>query len=301
MSRRRERKERRAYEQLLAGATQREHAPSNGAGTVNDLVDPVRGKPAAIIDEVSVSYRTFTDKAPGIRQRLAREQTERRVRAVHAVKNASLVLYEGETLGFVGANGSGKSTLLSALTGLIPLDSGRILVRSRPRMLGVNAVLRPAVSGRRNILIGGLALGFSHAEMNEMMQDVIDFVDIGEAIDRPMKSYSAGMKSRLGFAIATLSPPEILLIDEALVTGDEAFKQRSQEKVSQIVENAGSVVLVTHNLNDLAENCDRAVWLDEGEIRRIGDPEEIVDEYRAAVARKAADKRREIIARQQAG
>ena len=160
---------------------------------------------------------------------------------MHAVRGVSFVLREGDTLGLIGSNGSGKSTLLSALTGLLPLEQGRIHVRSRPTLLGVGAVLRPALSGRRNIVLGLLAVGLNAREAHERVDDVIDFSGIRESIDLPMKTYSSGMRARLTFAIATAVTPDILLIDEALAVGDEQFRKRSRERIDDVLAGAGAL------------------------------------------------------------
>jgi teichoic acid transport system ATP-binding protein len=240
-------------------------------------------KPAAIIENLNVSYRAYTDPKRNLRGVKIQKSERIHQTRVRAVRDVSLTLYEGETLGIIGANGSGKSTLMVAMTGLMPIDSGTLRVRSRPRLLGVNAALRPAVSGRRNIVIGGLALGIDLAVIYDQMDEIVEFVDIGEAIDRPMRTYSSGQRSRLSFAIATMSPPDILLVDEALVVGDEAFKARSQEKIDEIVSGAGAVVLISHSLNDLRTNADRVIWMHHGEIAGEGDPTEVIAAYIAMV------------------
>lgn len=238
--------------------------------------------PTVVVEDLHVVYRTTHDPRRQLRQLATRAAGRRRFEEVHAVRGVDLVLYRGETVGIVGANGSGKSTLLSAMTGLLPVESGRIRVSSRPRLLGVGAALRPGVSGRRNILIGGLALGLPRRTVEDLLESVIDFVDIGEAIDRPMRTYSSGQKARLNFAIATMSVPDVLLIDEALVVGDLAFRARSQERIDEITGAAGTVVLVSHNLLDIRASCDRVVWFESGRIRDIGDPDEVVTAYQAS-------------------
>ena len=188
-------------------------------------------------------------------------------------------MHESETLGLIGPNGSGKSTLLSAMTGLLPLQSGTIRGRSRPSLLGVSSALRSALSGRRNILIGGLALGFTRAEVESRMDEIIDFAGLQHAIDRPMRTYSSGMRARLNFAIATARIPEILLIDEALAVGDEDFRTRSAKRINEVRSAAGSVVLVSHNMVEIERSCDRVAWLEAGTLRAVGEPSEVVAAY----------------------
>lgn len=231
------------------------------------------------VDDVHVTYRVYEDKQLGLRERLAQRKVRRRYREVLAVRGVSFELHEGESLGIVGSNGSGKSTLLSALTGLLPIESGTIRVRSRPTLLGVGAVLRQGLSGRRNIVLGCLAAGMTPAEVEAKIDDIIEFSGLEDFIDMPMKAYSSGMKARLTFSIATARTPDILLIDEALAVGDERFKKRSMQRVREIRDQAGAVVLVSHNSAEIKSSCSRVIWLEQGLIRSDGDAEAVVDEY----------------------
>lgn len=238
------------------------------------------GPPVVIAQDVHVSYTVMEERDNSIKQRFARRGRHLgRSRQVHAVRGVSFVLREGDTLGLIGSNGSGKSTLLSALTGLLPLEQGRIHVRSRPTLLGVGAVLRPALSGRRNIVLGLLAVGLNAREAHERVDDVIDFSGIRESIDLPMKTYSSGMRARLTFAIATAVTPDILLIDEALAVGDEQFRKRSRERIDDVLAGAGALILVTHNLAEIKSSCDRAIWLENGLIRSEGRPDDVIEAY----------------------
>lgn len=229
--------------------------------------------------DVHVSYRSYDDTSAGLKQLFAQGQFRRKYKRIHAVRGVSFELHETEILGLIGANGSGKSTLLSAMTGLLPLESGTIKAISRPALLGVSSALRSSLSGRRNIIIGGLALGFNRSEINDRIDSIIDFSGLREAIDRPMSTYSSGMRSRLHFAIATVKVPEILLIDEALAVGDEEFRHRSTRRIQEVCSASGSVVLVTHNMGEIRNYCDRVAWLDGGVLRAIGDPDEVVADY----------------------
>lgn len=236
------------------------------------------------VDDAHVYYRVYEDPAAGIKQLFASGRTGRRYQTIRAVRGVSLELHESETLGLIGANGSGKSTLLAAMTGLLPLASGTIFGRSRPSLLGVSAALRSALSGRRNILIGGLALGFTRAEVESRMDEIIDFAGLRAAIDRPLRTYSSGMRARLNFAIATARIPDILLIDEALSVGDEDFRARSAERIDEVRSAAGSVVLVSHNMAEIEGSCDRVAWLDDGMLKAVGESGEVVAAYLASTA-----------------
>ena len=240
------------------------------------------------LDDVHVSYDAVTDDGAGLKGVLS--SSRRRFHRVHAVKGVSFEVRQGESLGIVGSNGSGKSTLLAAMTGLLPVDRGEIWVRSRPTLLGVGAVMRPSLSGRRNIVIGGLALGLTLDEVRRAMDGIIAFSGLEASIDLPMRTYSSGMRARLMFAIATSTVPEILLIDEALAVGDAEFAQRSQRRINTIRDRAGSVILVSHNHRELRDSCDRVVWLEKGELVASGDPDDVLDTYEAHVRDRMSER-----------
>ena len=234
------------------------------------------------VDDVHVSYRVYDDPETGLKQIVAGGR-RRRFRTIRALRGVSFDLRRGETLGVIGPNGSGKSTLLAAMTGLLPLESGWIRGSSRPALLGVSAALRPSLSGRRNVMIGGLALGMTREEVRERLDEIADFAGLGDFLDLPMRTYSSGMRARLLFAIATVRIPEVLLIDEALAVGDQQFRIRSRRRIDEIRAAAGSVVLVTHDLAEVTDGCDRAIWLDAGVVRGRGDPAEVVAAYESSV------------------
>lgn len=235
------------------------------------------------VEDVHVCYRVYDDPETGLKQIVAGGRRRRRFRTIRALRGVSFDLYRGETLGVIGPNGSGKSTLLAAMSGLLPLESGRIRGRSRPALLGVSAALRPSLSGRRNIVIGGLALGMTREEVRGRLDEIADFAGLGDFLDLPMRTYSSGMRARLLFAIATVRIPEVLLIDEALAVGDQQFRIRSRQRIDEIRASAGSVVLVTHDLSEVTDGCDRAIWLNAGVIRAQGDPAEVAAAYESSV------------------
>lgn len=241
------------------------------------------GEAVIVAENVDVVFNVYEDSASGLKQRFGHGKMRRTRRRVHAVKSVTVEAREGETIGLIGANGSGKSTLLAAMCGLIPLQGGRVLASSRPVLLGVGAALRPQLSGRQNLVIGGLALGMRRREIESQLDDLIEFTGLGDSIDLPMRTYSSGMRARLTFTIATAITPQILMIDEALAVGDEAFKARSEERINQIRGAAGTVFLVSHNLNEISSTCDRALWLDRGALRSDGPVDEVVAAYRDSV------------------
>ena len=204
------------------------------------------------------------------------------VTTVDAVRGVTLDVAVGECIGVVGPNGSGKTTLLQAMTGVLPLTSGVLRVRSLPTFLGVKAALRPRMTGRANIRIGLLAQGLRRHEVEARLDDVVEFTDLGPSIDLPMETYSAGMRARLHFAIATALTPEILLVDEALAVGDRAFREKSARRLEEHRSAAGTVLLVSHNLSELRRSCERVVWLEQGQIVLDGPTDEVLGAYEAS-------------------
>ncbi|MET9954946.1 ABC transporter ATP-binding protein [Streptomyces sp. NPDC006339] len=204
-------------------------------------------------------------------------------RTVHAVKGVSFVAYRGEAIGLIGSNGSGKSTLLRAVAGLLPTSAGRVHTRGRPALLGVEAALMGDLTGERNVILGGLAMGMSRKEITARYADIVAFSGINDkdedAISRPMRTYSSGMGARLRFSIAAARSHDVLLIDEALATGDASFRRRSRERIDELRAEAGTVFLVSHSNATIAETCDRALWLEAGTLRRDGPAGEVVAAY----------------------
>jgi teichoic acid transport system ATP-binding protein len=238
------------------------------------------GQTTVLVRGLHVDYRVYEDRRPRVREVLTNGFKRPSFREIHAVRGVDLVAQQGEAIGIVGHNGSGKSTLLQAIAGLLPPTRGEVYARSQPSLLGVSAALRPGVSGRRNIILGGLALGIPREEVEARLPEIVEFTGLEEFIDLPIRTYSSGMRARLHFAIATSVEPEILLIDEALSVGDEDFKKRSQKRIEELREKAGSVFLVSHSLSTIRETTTRCLWLHKGQLRLDGEPDEVVKRYR---------------------
>jgi teichoic acid transport system ATP-binding protein len=233
---------------------------------------------ALVAKDVHIDYELVTDRRSGLRSRMVKGEGPKAT-VVRAVRGISFTLAEGDSVAFIGSNGSGKSTLLSSFAGILPLAKGEIWVSQVPKLLGVGATLMPDISGRRNVNIGCLALGMTPEEVEETSQSVIDFADIGDAIDRPMRTYSSGMRARVQFAIATSVRPRILLIDEALAVGDQAFKDKCKRRIEELRDSAGALVLVSHSPGDIREMCSTAVWIDKGKIIDHGTVDEVLAHY----------------------
>jgi teichoic acid transport system ATP-binding protein len=245
------------------------------------LVIDTSRKPVVIVDKLHVKYRVYSSgQAVSHNGRTLLQARRRRgIRTVHALKGISFVAYENESIGIIGANGSGKSTLMRSITGLTPPASGAVYARSRPNLLGVGATLIGSLSGERNIVLGGLALGLPTREIHERTNEVIDFSELSEFIDLPMNTYSSGMSARLKFAIATMKQHEILIVDEALNVGDRYFRKKSEARIREIRDNAGTVFLVSHNMQSIQDTCSRTIWIHKGNLIMDGPTEEVVEAY----------------------
>ena len=250
---------------------------------VTDAVEQNRAHIVSVsVRDLDIRYKVYEDQVFSARELVSRGFRSRKSTIIHAVKHMSFDCYVGEAVGIVGSNGSGKSTLLRAIAGLQSPASGAVLVRGEPHLLGVGAALKPALSGYRNVMLGGLAMGMTRAEVEAEIDSVREFSGLGDAIARPMDTYSSGMKARLAFSIATLRVPEVLLIDEALAVGDQDFRTRSLERINEIRTQASTVIMVTHNLNEIRATCGRCLWLDAGKIRADGPTGEVLEQYEAA-------------------
>lgn len=199
-----------------------------------------------------------------------------------AVRGISFDVKEGEILGIIGKNGSGKSTLLRSIANIFTPDSGTIDLHGRTiSLLSIGVGFNGNLTGRKNIELSGLLLGFSEQMIKEKMDEIIEFAELGEFIDKPVRMYSSGMHSKLAFAITACLETDIMLVDEVLSVGDERFKKKSYNKMKELITDANkTVVIVSHNTQTLEELCDRVMWLHDGEIKKIGEPQEVLEEYR---------------------
>jgi teichoic acid transport system ATP-binding protein len=252
------------------------------------VLDPADTRvPTVVVDDAHIVYRIHGSAGPGgsplaSLKRLITRTKAAQVREVHAIKGVSFVAYRGEAIGLVGSNGSGKSTLLRAIAGLLPAERGAIYAAGQPSLLGVNAALMNDLPGERNVMLGCLAMGMSPAEVREKTPGIIAFSGINERGDfssLPMRTYSSGMAARLRFAIAAAKKHDVLLIDEALATGDAKFRRRSEQRVRELRAEAGTVFLVSHSEATIRTTCERSIWLESGVIRADGPTEDVLKEY----------------------
>lgn len=229
------------------------------------------------VKNVSINYRILNSTS--VRKSFLRKK-ERNV-VFEAVKNISFSVEKGEILGIVGKNGSGKSTLLRSIAGVFSPNSGTIDIKGHTiSLMALGVGFKDTLTGRENILLSGMLLGFTEREIEKKMQAIIDFAEIGEFIDRPVRVYSSGMHSKLAFAITAMLETDIMLVDEVLSVGDERFQKKSFAKMKELIMNKDrTVIIVSHNMGTLRSLCDEILWLHDGEIKEIGQPEEVIGEY----------------------
>lgn len=200
-------------------------------------------------------------------------------RTVDALRNVNFVAKKGESIGIIGRNGSGKSTLLRIIAGGEAPTAGSVYVSHQPTLLGVAPALQGWLTGEQNAYLGLLALGVQPSEAKEAVPEVVKWAELGEAATRPMNTYSSGMGGKLSFAISTAVSPEILLVDEALSTGDAAFGAKAKRRMEKLLTNAGNIFLVSHALDVVKQNCERCIWIHRGDLVADGPVDDIVSKY----------------------
>ena len=234
------------------------------------------------IDEMSVTFPLTRPGLNSIKRKLTTIFTDKELKPLKrtVLSNISLKIKQGEVLGIIGRNGCGKSTLLRAISGIYHPSDGIVKSRGQIFLLaGIRIGFTGNLTGRENAYLYGSILGHSRERMDELMPKIIEFSELEEFIDMPLRTYSSGMTARLGFSVATAVQPEILLIDEVLAVGDQEFKERSKKRILEMVADAGTVVIVSHSFGLLKNVCDRIVLLENGCIKDVGDPEHIIEVY----------------------
>ncbi len=229
------------------------------------------------VKEVCVNYKSLhnvTIRHSAFRKRKKEEEFK-------AVKNVSFSVKEGGILGIVGKNGSGKSTLLRSIAGVFSPNSGSIDLKNHSiSLMALGIGFKESLSGRENIILSGLLLGFTEREILDKMSGIIDFAEIGDFIDKPVNTYSSGMHSKLAFSITAMLETDIMLVDEVLSVGDERFKNKSMSKMKELIEDKNrTVIIVSHSIELLREMCDEILWMHDGEVKEMGDPDEVLEHY----------------------
>jgi len=234
------------------------------------------------LENVSVRYRVPSERTGTFKEYMIRRLKRKiQIRTFWAINEVSINVKPGEVFGFIGDNGAGKSTLLKVVARVLRPTKGRVIVRGRVApLLELGAGFHPELTGRENIFLNGAMLGYSHTEMQDKYQQIVDFSELGEFIDAPIRTYSSGMYARLGFSVATAHEPEILIVDEILGVGDESFQQKCVDRISKFQKHGTSILLVSHNMISIEKLCQHAAWLDHGVLKYMGEPAQVIRAYR---------------------
>jgi len=232
---------------------------------------------AVTVKNLHIYYRGLTKTS--IRSTWSKKT--KKIELFKALKGVSFEIEEGKILGIIGKNGSGKSTMLRAIAGIFSPDKGSINLHGNSiSLLSIGVGFNKKLTGRENIYLSGMLLGFSEEQIKEKEKDIIEFADIGDFINKPVKTYSSGMHSKLAFAITAILETDIMLIDEVLSVGDKKFKQKSYNKMKELISDEHrTVIIVSHSLGTIKELCDEVLWLNDGKVVEIGKPAEIIKKY----------------------
>jgi len=234
------------------------------------------------VNHVDLTFEVSNEKVDTLKESFIRTLKRKKAKTlkIHALKDISFKIYKGEKIGIIGYNGAGKSTLLSVITGIYSPDKGEVKTYGNiSPLLSLGAGFDFNYSGRKNIFLNGAVLGYDKEFLESKVDEIIEFSELGEFIDIPIKNYSSGMLSKLGFSIATAVEPDILIIDEVLGVGDVNFKKKSSDKMKSLMDGGTTVLLVSHSIPQIRELCDKAIWIDQGNLKEMGEVNKVCDHY----------------------
>jgi len=239
-------------------------------------------EPIIQLENVCVSYRLPSERIGTFKEYAIRKlQRKIRFEKFWALSDISLQVNRGEVFGLIGNNGAGKSTMLKVISKVLKPTKGRVVVYGKiAPLLELGAGFHPELSGRENVFLNGALLGYSRAEMEAVFDEIVEFSELEQFINAPVRTYSSGMFARLGFAVATAHMPEILILDEILSVGDEAFQKKSRDRLQSFQRKGSTVLMVSHALDTMIGMCDRIAWIDHGKTQKIGEPQEVIAAYR---------------------
>jgi ABC-2 type transport system ATP-binding protein len=237
---------------------------------------------AVHLEAVSVRYRVPSERVGTFKEYFIRRiKRQVQMRTFWALQDVALDVKRGEVFGVVGVNGAGKSTLLKVVARVLRPTKGRVVVRGRVApLLELGAGFHPELTGKENIFLNGALLGFGHSEMQGKYDQIVEFSELGEFINAPIRTYSSGMYARLGFSVATASEPDVLIVDEVLSVGDEAFQMKCAARIDAFRQRGTAILMVSHNMKLIETMCQRAAWLDHGTLKAIGEPAQVIRAYR---------------------
>lgn len=233
---------------------------------------------------ITMKYRLTSEKVDSLKYFFIKKvKRELQYEEFYALNGVSFSVHKGEVFGIIGRNGAGKSTLLKIIAGVLKPTNG-IIVRngSLAPLIELGAGFNNELTGKENIYLNGMLLGYSKKFISEKIDEIIEFSELGRFIHSPIKTYSSGMKARLGFSIATIVKPDILIVDEILAVGDTEFRKKSEQKIMSMIKLGTTVLLVSHSLDQMARLCNRVMWLERGKIKEIGNSDEVIEKYKAS-------------------
>ena len=249
---------------------------------LEDIIPDYNKQISIIVDHADLTFEVQSEKIDTLKETFVRtlKRDKSKKIKIHAINDISFKIYKGEKIGIIGYNGAGKSTLLNLITGIYHPDKGNVTTYGNiSPLLSLGAGFDPNFSGRKNIILNGAVLGYEKEFLESKMDEIIEFSELGEFIDIPIKNYSKGMLAKLGFSIATAVNPDILIIDEILGVGDVNFQKKSADKMKSLMDGGTTVLLVSHSIPQIRELCDKAVWIDNGKLREIGEVNKVCDHY----------------------
>jgi len=237
------------------------------------------------VKNVSMKYRLATEKVDSLKHYVIKKmKREINYEVFYALSQVSFSVYKGEFVSIIGKNGAGKSTLLKIIAAILKPTSGSVVrYGSVAPLIELGAGFNGELTGIENIYLNGLLLGYSKKFINEKIEEIIEFSELKKFIHTPIKNYSSGMKARLGFSIATVVKPDILIVDEILAVGDAEFRKKSEDKIMEMIDKGTTVLFVSHSLDQVAKLSDRVIWLEHGSIKEIGDTRTVLDNFKATL------------------
>ena len=249
---------------------------------ISNIVPNSDRKVSIEVNNLDLTFEVETEKIDTLKESFIRtiKREKSKKTKIHALNNISFKIYNGEKVGIIGYNGAGKSTLLNVITGIYPPDNGEIKTYGKiSPLLSLGAGFDHNYSGRKNIMLNGAVLGYSKKFLESKMDEIIEFSELGEYIDIPIKNYSSGMLAKLGFSIATAVNPDILIVDEILGVGDVNFQKKSRDKIKYLMDSGTTVLFVSHSIPQVRDICDKAIWIDHGTMVEMGEVNEVCDHY----------------------